>query len=137
MATGGAADKHQFGRGDEPHAPGESVRGVAAFARTRARPTRVLANAATTDRSDSSRSKGRGPGVGARVEAIRRDVAANGLYYRVWLHLREKGLISRPGDRAGLVREVERITRRAECHRRRTQGDGGRVEFLDEDCGGG
>ena len=62
--------------------------------------------------------------VAATIEAIRRDVAANGLYYRVWLHLREKGLTGRPGDRAGLARELEKITRRAERNRRRGQEEG-------------
>lgn len=51
--------------------------------------------------------------VAVTVQAIRQDVAANGLYYRVWLHLRQKGLIGRPGDRAALVREVQKLWRRA------------------------
>ena len=62
--------------------------------------------------------------VAATVEAIRQDVGANGLYYRVWLHLRGQGLTGRPGDRAGLARVVQRIRRRAEGSRRR-QGDRG------------
>jgi len=53
----------------------------------------------------------------ALVEAIRQDVAANGLYYRIWLHLRQQGLTGTAGHRADVVRELERIARRAEGNR--------------------
>lgn len=52
--------------------------------------------------------------VAATVAAIRQDVAANGPYYQVWLHLRRKGLIGRPADRAALFRELRKIRRRAD-----------------------
>jgi hypothetical protein len=48
----------------------------------------------------------------ATVQAIRQDAAADGLYVQVWRHLRRKGLIGRPGDRAALFREMQRIRRR-------------------------
>jgi hypothetical protein len=51
--------------------------------------------------------------VAATVQAIRGDAAADGPYYRVWLHLRRKGLIAPSGDRAALIRAVQRIRRRA------------------------
>jgi len=57
----------------------------------------------------------------ALVAAIQQDVTANGLYYRIWLHLRQKGLTARTGNRAELVRDLERIARRAEGNRRRIQ----------------
>jgi hypothetical protein len=50
----------------------------------------------------------------ATVQARRADADAGGLYHRVWLHLCQKGLIARPGDRAGLVEEVGRMWRNAE-----------------------
>ncbi len=57
--------------------------------------------------------------VEATVRAIREDAAAEGPYYRLWLHLRQKGLIGRPGDRASLRRAMDEIRHRAEGHRRR------------------
>ena len=45
----------------------------------------------------------------ATIEARREDAAKEGLYYRVWQHLCRKGLIGRPGDRAGLAEEVARL----------------------------
>jgi hypothetical protein len=59
----------------------------------------------------------------AAVRAIRDDASAAGPYYRVWLHLRRKGLIGRPGDRSALGRELQQIRRRAEGSRRRLQGN--------------
>ncbi len=56
----------------------------------------------------------------ATIQARRGDAAANGLYYRVWLHLCQKGLIGPPGDRAALTEEVRVIHRNAERHRRRS-----------------
>jgi hypothetical protein len=51
--------------------------------------------------------------VAATVRAIREDAVANGLYFRVWSHLRRKGLVAPSGDRSGLIRTVQRIRRRA------------------------
>ncbi|HEY7310396.1 MAG TPA: hypothetical protein VH643_13610 [Gemmataceae bacterium] len=58
----------------------------------------------------------------ATIRACRQDAAANGLYHRVWLHLRERGLIGHRGDRAAFVVEVRRMNRRAESSRRGTRG---------------
>ncbi len=58
----------------------------------------------------------------ATIQACRDDAAANGLYYRVWLHLRRKGLIGKPGDRDALIAEVRRMSRRAESNWRRARG---------------
>ena len=57
----------------------------------------------------------------ATIQACRDDAAANGLYYRVWLHLHRKGLIGKPGDRDALIAEVRRMSRRAESNWRRAQ----------------
>lgn len=57
----------------------------------------------------------------ATIEARRQDAAQNGLYYRVWRHLCEKGLIGPSGDRAGLATELRRLHRRAERQQRRLQ----------------
>jgi hypothetical protein len=48
----------------------------------------------------------------ATVAAIEQDVTAGGLYYRVWQHLRSKGLMAQPGDRTALFRELVRLRRR-------------------------
>ncbi len=48
----------------------------------------------------------------ATVQAIRRDAAANGPYVRLWRHLRRKGLVGRPADRAALFREMQKRRRR-------------------------
>ncbi len=48
----------------------------------------------------------------ATVEAIERDVAARGLYYRVWLHLKSRGCLAQPGNRTALFREMVRLRRR-------------------------
>jgi hypothetical protein len=50
----------------------------------------------------------------AVIAARREDAAAGGLHYRVWLHLWRRGLTERPGDRAGLTKELDRICRYAE-----------------------
>jgi hypothetical protein len=49
----------------------------------------------------------------AAVGAIQEDAAVKGSYYRVWLHLRRKGLVSEAGDRDAVWREMQRIGRRA------------------------
>lgn len=59
--------------------------------------------------------------VAATVQTIQQDVATGGLYYQVWRHLCRKGLTGRSGDRAALLREVQKIKRRAESHSRRAQ----------------
>ncbi len=58
--------------------------------------------------------------VGATVRACEEDAAAGGPYYRVWLHLRQKGLIAPRGDRRALLAELKRIDRSAERGLRRT-----------------
>ncbi|HWG44369.1 MAG TPA: hypothetical protein VN688_16440 [Gemmataceae bacterium] len=45
----------------------------------------------------------------ATIQACKEDAAANGLYHRVWLHLRARGLIGQRGDRASLIAEARRI----------------------------
>jgi hypothetical protein len=59
--------------------------------------------------------------VAATVRACREDAASGGLYYRVWLHLRERRLIGRRGDRDALAADMRRMRRRAEgsCRRAR------------------
>lgn len=54
------------------------------------------------------------------VEARREDAASNGLYYRVWLHLCQRGLIDQPGSRAALAEDVGRIQRSATRYRQRS-----------------
>jgi hypothetical protein len=56
------------------------------------------------------------------IRAIQQDVAADGVYGRVWRHLRKKGLVARPGDRSAVAREMQQIRRRAAALRRRAQG---------------
>lgn len=55
----------------------------------------------------------------ATMAARREDAAARGLYYRVWLHLCQKGLVGVPGDRAGWREDVQKIQRSTVRHRRR------------------
>lgn len=50
----------------------------------------------------------------ATVEARKQDAASEGLYYRVWRHLRQRGLIGRPGDRAAMNEEMSRLCRTAD-----------------------
>jgi hypothetical protein len=45
----------------------------------------------------------------ATMQARRDDAAANGLYYRVWLHLCRAGRISPAGDRQAIERERQEI----------------------------
>jgi hypothetical protein len=58
----------------------------------------------------------------ATIKVRREDAANNGQYYRVWLHLQNKGLIANPGDLDGLAAEVNGIRRMAERRRRRVGG---------------
>jgi hypothetical protein len=60
----------------------------------------------------------------ATIRARRDDAAANGLYFRVFLHLCHKGLVGPSGDRAALAAEVRAIRRNAERNRRRRSGPG-------------
>jgi hypothetical protein len=57
----------------------------------------------------------------ATIQACKKDAAAGGLYYRVWLYLRQKGLIAQPGDRDGLLAEARRIRRRAQGNMHRAR----------------
>lgn len=45
----------------------------------------------------------------ATIRARREDEAADGLYHRVWRHLRAKGLVGPSGDRAALADEVRHL----------------------------
>jgi hypothetical protein len=45
----------------------------------------------------------------ATIQARRKDRAAKGLYYRVWLHLCREGLTAGPGDRSALVTEWKKM----------------------------
>jgi hypothetical protein len=56
----------------------------------------------------------------ATIQARRADAAQNGLYYRIFLHLCRKGLVSPSGDRQALAAEVSAIRRNAERNRRRS-----------------
>jgi hypothetical protein len=49
----------------------------------------------------------------ATIQARREDAAANGLYFRVWLHLCGKNLIGPLGDRVGLAEEVRSLRSRS------------------------
>lgn len=53
------------------------------------------------------------------VQARREDEAAQGVYYRVWRHLCQKGLIGPPGDREGLKADFARLSRQMDRNRRR------------------
>jgi hypothetical protein len=50
----------------------------------------------------------------ATIRARRDDASTEGLYYRVWMHLRLQGLLARPGDRSALVVERAALHRRLE-----------------------
>lgn len=50
------------------------------------------------------------PAIAARQKSAKE----NGLYYRVWRHLRDKGLIGDPGGRSAWRDEARRISRDAE-----------------------
>ncbi len=55
----------------------------------------------------------------ATIQARREDAAHNGLYFQVWQHLQDKGLIAPPGDLAALAAEVQNLRRNADRSRRR------------------
>jgi hypothetical protein len=48
----------------------------------------------------------------ATLQARQHDADRHGLYYRVWLHLCQKGLVGRPGDREAVGRERQAIWQR-------------------------
>jgi hypothetical protein len=50
----------------------------------------------------------------ATIQARRKDQAARGLYYEVWLHLCRLGLTALPGDRAALDAEWAKMRRNSE-----------------------
>jgi hypothetical protein len=52
--------------------------------------------------------------VAATIRACADDAAANGLYHRVWLHLRRHGLVGARGDRDALRADVSRMVRRSQ-----------------------
>jgi hypothetical protein len=58
----------------------------------------------------------------ATLRAIAEDAAAQGLYWRVWRHLKGKGLVGRRGDRAALAAEFRKARRAAERSRARAEG---------------
>jgi hypothetical protein len=55
----------------------------------------------------------------ATIQARQADQAANGLYYRVWLHVCHKGLIATAGSREALTADWLRIHRIAQRSRQR------------------
>jgi len=57
--------------------------------------------------------------VAATIQACRDDATANGLYYRVWQHLRGRGLIGKRGDRMTLIAEVQRMRRKSQRNQRK------------------
>lgn len=56
----------------------------------------------------------------AALKARLDDVAARGPNYKVWLHLRQKGLIARSGDRSALTHDMQKMQRNAERSQRRS-----------------
>jgi hypothetical protein len=48
----------------------------------------------------------------ATARAIRQNLTAKGSYYRVWRHLRRRGLTVGRGDHASVVRELQRLRHR-------------------------
>ena len=58
----------------------------------------------------------------ATVQARREDAAADGLYVRVWRHLRRLGLVCPAGDRSAVLADVRRWQRGALRNRRRARG---------------
>jgi hypothetical protein len=52
----------------------------------------------------------------ATIQAREEDAAGKGLYYRVWLHLCQKGLTAPFGDKAALSAEASEIRRRLSGH---------------------
>lgn len=57
----------------------------------------------------------------ATVRARQADAAANGLYYRVWVHLCQRRLTGRTGDRDALAAEFQKIQRGVARNLRRAQ----------------
>ncbi len=57
--------------------------------------------------------------VEATIRACKEDATADGLYYRLWLHLCDKKLVANRGDQHALLAEVQRLSRRAQRHRQR------------------
>ena len=47
----------------------------------------------------------------ATIQARQKDATDGGLYFQVWRHLCQKGLIGKPGDRQALAEEVRQIQR--------------------------
>jgi hypothetical protein len=68
----------------------------------------------------------------ATLQARREDAAAKGLYFRVWRHLRQKGLVSEAGERPAMLAEVAKIQRNAERHLR---GIGSKQPLLEGELG--
>jgi hypothetical protein len=54
----------------------------------------------------------------ATIQACQEDAAIKGPYYRLWQHLRAKGLLAQRGDRQALRAELKDMRRRAERSRR-------------------
>jgi hypothetical protein len=55
----------------------------------------------------------------ASVQSRKEDAAAQGLYFRVWIHLQQKGLTAPHGDREGVRLDMSRLNRSTLRHRRR------------------
>ncbi|MGE3807439.1 MAG: hypothetical protein AB7K24_22475 [Gemmataceae bacterium] len=56
----------------------------------------------------------------ATMQARRDDAQANGLYYRVWMHLQARGRVGRSGDRDGLADDVRKLQRTINKNMRRS-----------------
>jgi hypothetical protein len=59
----------------------------------------------------------------ASIQSRRADAAGNGVYYRVWLHLRARGLTAPSGDREGVRLDMSRVHRNTVRNQRRTRGE--------------
>jgi hypothetical protein len=55
----------------------------------------------------------------ATIRARQEDAASNGLYYRLWLYLCQRGLIVPSGNRAAVIEEVKFIHRLGQRQQRR------------------
>ncbi len=57
--------------------------------------------------------------LAATIRAHQEDAVANGLYHRVWLHLRARGLIAEHGSKSALESAARQLLRKAERNQSR------------------
>ena len=57
----------------------------------------------------------------AAMAARQQDAAVNGLYSRVWCHLRDKGLVGKRGDKSALYAEMQKMRNAAASSLRRAR----------------